>query len=268
MYNRTNPAAMLSFSNSSFLYHLLISNLILVCLFSVIYHYYWELKAKLEESGTVKNPIHEKYRKFLSLQFPFYNRLSPILLTHFEVAVMEFYHSKNFVSTDGKRVKTKIRFLVSAYAAQVSFGMRGYTFPSIKNITIHPNKFPGRKKPGLVSWELEDHGIAISIEDLYSKKEEEIGSLGLIIMAAILKRENQQLFRELVLKAQDADYLIDKSQALHQRTKNLFEKKELSDKDAFIEACIRYYFTRPLELRNQHPKMFRKIDLMLYRNIA
>jgi Mlc titration factor MtfA (ptsG expression regulator) len=259
---------MFSFVNSSLLYHLLITDFILMLSFLYVYQHYAELKIKIDECSTVKNPINEKYRKFLRLRFPFYNRLSPMLITYFETAVMEFYHSKNFISTDDKRVKNKIKFIIAAYAAQVSFGIRGYTFPSIKNIVIHSHKFESNNGSGYVSWELEDNGIAISMEDLYQKREEEIGSLGLVIMAAILKRENNQLFKELVLKVQDADYRIDKSEALHKRSKSLFEENEMRDKDAFIEACIKYYFTHPLDLRNQHPKLFRKIDLMLYRNVA
>jgi Mlc titration factor MtfA (ptsG expression regulator) len=259
---------MFSFVNSPLVYHLLITNCILILSFIYIYQHYAELKIKIDECSTVKNPINEKYRKFLRLKFPFYNRLSPMLITHFETAVMEFYNSKNFIRADNKRVKNKIKFLVAAYAAQVSFGIRGYTFPSISNIIIHTNKFVNSHGSAYVSWELKDNGIAISIEDLYQKREEEIGSLGLIIMAAILKRENNQLFKELVLKAQDADYMIDKSEAMHKRNKSLFEKKELCDKDVFIEACIKYYFTHPLDLRNQHPKLFRKLDLMLYSKVA
>jgi MtfA peptidase len=259
---------MFSFLNSSLLYSLLVTDFILLLSFLYVYQHHTELKMRIYECSTVRNPLNEKYRKFLRQKFPFYNRLSPGLTSHFETAVMEFYQSKNFISADNKRVKNKTRFIIAAYAAQVSFGIRGYTFPSIKNIIIHPDKFMNQSGTDYVSWELKNNGIDISMEDLLQKKEEEIGSLGLVIMAAILKRENNQAFKDLVLKAQDADYMIDKSEALHKKTKNIFEKNEMRDKDAFIEACIKYYFTHPLDLRNQHPKLFRKIDAMLYRNVA
>jgi MtfA peptidase len=258
---------MLFLTNSDLFIHLLITNIVLLISFIWVNHNYYILKSKIEKAGIAYKVLEQKHRKVLIRQFPFYNKLSPALKRHFEERAAYFFYSKEYVGMGEIVLKDYMKLLVACYAAQVSFGLKNFSFSSIERIIIHPDKFYSQSSEEYVSWVMNNDSIHFSWKDFYQELKRDINNpVGLLVMAAVIKKEYGTLFVENIFGNVDS---FMKVYSKYDKKKNiLFPESDFSTKEEFLSACIRYYFTSPMQLKNHYPEIFFKIDKLLYQQVV
>jgi Mlc titration factor MtfA (ptsG expression regulator) len=230
-------------------------------------HNYFTLKSRIENAGIAYKVLEHKHRKVLIRQFPFYNKLSPVLKRHFEERVAYFFYSKEYVGVGDILLKDYMRLLISCYAAQVSFGLKNFSFSSIERIIIHPEKFYSESSKSFVPWSIEKDSIHFSWKDFYLELKRDINNpVGLVVMAAVIKKEFGIRFVEDIVGNVDT---FMKLYSNNDKKKNiLFPESAFSSKEEFLNACIKYYFTSPMQLKNLYPEIFKRIDKLLYQQVV
>jgi MtfA peptidase len=258
---------MLFLTNSDLFIHLLITNVILLISFIWVNHNYISLKSRIEAAGYAYKVLEHKHRKVLIRQFPFYNKLSPALKRHFEERVAYFFYSKEYKGMGGILLKDYMKLLVSCYAAQVSFGLKNFSFSSIETVIIYPDKFYSESSKILVSWALDADSVSFAWKDFYMELKKDIdNAMGLVVMAAAIKKEYGSKFLENIFDNVDS---FMKVYSNTERKENiLFPESDFLSKEAFLNACIRHYFTSPVQLKNQYPEIFKRIDRHLYHEVV
>ena len=214
--------------------------------------------------------IKDRHRKILTKYFSYYRKLSPHLQYAFEEKLSHFMYSKKFIGADGVVITDKMRVLVSAYSAQLTMGMSNYYFKILHKVVIHRSRFYSASQKKMVAWELRNQDeIHLSWYHLYmgASKEQEGHQYALAIMSNILMQENRVYHQfDLFEDRDEATYLKvkDKAEVSHQRT-NLYGKEELLNRERFLEASLVKFFTKPRELFNFYPILFKKIDEALFK---
>jgi Mlc titration factor MtfA (ptsG expression regulator) len=258
---------MLFLTNSDFLIHLLITNVVLLISFFWVNHNYFKLKSRIENANIAYKALEEKHRKFLTRQFPFYNKLSPGLKRHFEERAAYFFYSKEYLGVEGVILKDSMKLLVSCYAAQVSFGLKNFSFSSIERVIIYPDKFHSEDSETLVSWAADNSSISFSWKHFYRELKKDINNpMGLVVMASAIKKEYGNLFVENIFG--NVESFMKLYSNYDKKEKIIFPQSDFSSKEAFLNACIRHYFIAPMQLKNQYPEVFKRIDKILYQEVV
>jgi Mlc titration factor MtfA (ptsG expression regulator) len=258
---------MLSLTNSDLFLHLLITNVILLISFIWVNHNYYTLKNKFEAAGLPYKVLEPKHRKVLLRQFPFYSKLSPALKRHFEERVAGFFYSKEYLGAEGIVVKDHMKLLISCYAAQVSFGLKDASFSSLKRIIIYPRQFYSESSKKLISWTMDANSISFSWNDFFVELRRDMdNAIGLVMMAAAIKKEYGSRFLEKIFS--NADSFMKVYSNFDKKENVLFPESDFASKEEFLNACIKYYFTSPMLLKNQYPEIFKRIDKLLYQDVV
>jgi hypothetical protein len=214
--------------------------------------------------------IKDKHRKILRKYFSYYRKLSPHLQYAFEEKLAHFMYTKTFVGADNVVITDKMRVLISAYSAQLTMGMNDYYFKIFHKVVVHRSMFYSVAKKKMTAWELlNEDEIHLSWYHLYmgAAKDEEGHQYALAIMSNMLMLENRRSHRfDLFEDRDEATYLKvkDKADVAHKST-NLYIKEELSNRERFLEASLVKFFTKPRELFNFYPILFKKIDEALFK---
>lgn len=231
------------------------------------------LFGRFEIKGSFKDRYPNKRIKILSKRFPFYNKLTADLKKAFLKKVNYFVSNKRFTDYKGNELSEKKKVLISAYAAQICFGLKDFKFSRWKQTVVFPYRFYSDKRKSIVSWEWDEKGVVyLSWEELYrelKKNKLEEPALGIKIMANALKRETINSLYEEIYTSQTSQYFLNASGLNQSLNLNnlVFEEKAFSSKSDFVEACIINYFSKPNELKNNFPELFKKIELSLYEGV-
>jgi Mlc titration factor MtfA (ptsG expression regulator) len=212
-----------------------------------------------------------KHKKILKRDFSFYSKLSPNLLKLFEQKVEYYFYKKVFVDAQGNPAEDKKKLLVAAYAAQLTFGLKDFYFLHLKKVIVYEEKFYSVKSDKIVSWEISTDGIiSLAWKIFYSElRSERISSpIGLMIMANALKLEQYTFFKEQIYFNNAALYFANSNLVTREDNRTMFEAKDMKNREDFLIACLIHYFSKPMELKNRYPDLFRKIDYTLFKEIA
>jgi len=212
--------------------------------------------------------LNERHKRILKRFFPFYNKLSPCLQRLFEQKLLYFYKMKEYEGANGLQVDDRMKLFVSAYAAQISLGFRGYGFSHIYKVKVYSQKFQSMVSGEWIAWELDGEGtLHISWTDFFIQlKKKVILPIGLQIMAHAIKKDENAIKNEIfsnraLLYSQPSD------SESHIPGQNLFKTEDFQTKEDFMEACLKNYFGNPVELKNTCPNLFRKLDYLFYSQI-
>jgi MtfA peptidase len=214
--------------------------------------------------------IKDRHRKILIKYFSYYRKLSPHLQYAFEEKLAHFMYSKTFTGAGDIVITDKMRVLVSAYSAQLTMGMASYYFKILHKVVIHRSRFYSPFQKKMVAWELRNQDeIHLSWYHLYmgASKDQEGHLYALTVMSNILMQENRLYHQfDLFEDRDEATYLKvkDKADVAHKRTQ-LYGKEELLNRERFLEASLVKFFTKPRELFNFYPVLFKKIDEALFK---
>ena len=225
----------------------------------------------LDKVKQISGILSTKHKRTLKRNFPFYSKLSPSLLKHFEQKVEYYFYKKTFVDAANKPVEDKKKLLIAAYAAQLTFGLKDFYFLHLKRIIVHEEKFFSEKAQKSVTWEISNDGtIAIAWKVFYSElRSTSISSpLGLMVMANALKWEKYSFLKEQIYFKNAASYFTNSKVGKVAENRQIFEDKDMKNNEDFFIACLIHYFSKPMELKNRYPDLFRKIDYTLFNKVS
>ncbi|TBN05460.1 hypothetical protein EYD45_04065 [Hyunsoonleella flava] len=121
-----------------------------------------------------KRKLSKEQTRILEKEFAFYRRLDKKRKSYFKHRVATFIKKKTFEGKEGFIITDKVKILVSATAAMLTFGFRNYKIPYVKNVVVYPTEyfsrfskttnkgeFNARLKTLVLSWDnfLEGHRI-------------------------------------------------------------------------------------------------------------
>lgn len=260
---------MLSLLNTDFLLNLVIINGVLIVSFLLIHHKYYQISAKLETLTASSKHLDEKQRKILKHFFPFYNKLSPFLQRRFEQKLLYFYYTKRYETTKGLEIFDRMKLFISAYAAQVSLGFRSYGFSHIEKVVIYPEKFYSEKRKMNVRWELDDQKtLHLSWKDFFEQMRKEVMlPIGLQIMAHAIKKDQNERLKDQIFQTRTLLFRQIPATDPNALVRPMFEEDDFRTREDFLEACLKNYLSHPIELKNNFPDLFRKLDQLLYSQI-
>ncbi|MEQ9299374.1 MAG: zinc-dependent peptidase [Cyclobacteriaceae bacterium] len=209
-------------------------------------------------------PLKKSYRAILKQYFSYYLHLSSIDRKSFERKLVSFLHTKQFVGR-GMQITDEVKVLISASAAQLTFGLPNVYLSHFSKVLVYPNDYystinnryhKGEVNPRLklivLSWPSFVKGYI----------EHDSGrNLGLHEMAHALHLENRipneefgfldpaafKSWREHAHKAME-EIRIGQNQLLRAYAS--------TDVYEFFAVAVEYFFERPKELKHAMPQTY------------
>lgn len=251
---------------SDFVINLFITNMILIAGFMWINYNYHQIRNHIEIISATTKTIDPRQKKVLQHFFPFYKKLSPNLKRVYEQKLLFFYHTKSFNAAEGFVVRERMRIYISAYAAQVSLGFKGYGFSHINGVVLHPQKFYSSTKKDWLCWELDSQGnLHVSWKEFFEQMRKKVVlPIGLDIMTHAIKKDGDASIKDEIFKRRNEYYLVYSYLEEVRKQELLFKGEDFLSKDDLLEACLKNYFSSPVEFKNCFPELFYQIDRLLY----
>lgn len=225
----------------------------------------------LDKVKKISGLLSLKHKSILKRNFPFYSKLSPSLLKHFEQKVEYYFYKKKFIDSLGKPADDKKKLLIAAYAAQLTFGLKDFYFLHLKKIIVHEEKFYSNISKKFVSWEISEDGvIAIAWKIFYSelRNVDNTSPLGLMVMANALKLEKYSFLKEQIYYKHASTYFTNSKVGKITENWQIFEEKDMKNNEDFFIACLIHYFSKPMDLKNRYPDLFKKIDYTMFNKVS
>ncbi len=229
---------------------------------------------KLERLIARNKTLEEVDLEILTKYSRFYKGLSPHMKYVFEERLALFMFSRSFEGI-GLEITSKMKVLISAYAAQLTFGIHNFEFKNFKKIKLYGGPF-SITEGVFQSWliEAENDTIHVSWPDFYTEiriKRKNV-PLGLEIMARLLQIENKSQ-KIISLKTDKTGHLEYFNVNLYQQIVmdsdfQLFTKTDLLSLDNFIKACILYYHSDPVKMKNCYPRLYEEINKAVFTEFA
>ncbi|MDB4835403.1 hypothetical protein OAH12_02330 [Cyclobacteriaceae bacterium] len=152
----------------------------------------------------------------------------------------------------------KYQLLIAAEITHYVIGIKGYKvrpFPLMKIDVDTP------KERSVLGADVEDDMFVIYWEKFFDEiiKGEETGLIRLMV---------DRIFR---LNFEAIDTTLKEAflnvRHVNSERRTCFNIYDVKDNQSFYKACFRLYFLHPEELRNVHPKIYRKVDHVLFYDV-
>ena len=148
---------------------------IIVGLFILVIVYYlglaiWKTISALLESKstsfslefkTFAMPNKPAWERTLVSEFDFYNKLPTQSKKEFLRRMKMFYHDKNFIGKGGIRITERMKILICASAAQLTFGLPRLKLPHFDDILIYPSKYLNKRTGRMHMGEMSSQGKVV-----------------------------------------------------------------------------------------------------------
>lgn len=182
--------------------------------------------------------------------------------------------SKQFIARQMQKVTEEMKVLISASAAQLTFGFRGITFPYFYKIFVFPESFYNYQNQAFHKGEVNPKfkAIALSWKDFVEGYLDNDGrNLGLHEMAHALRLENRIINEEHSF----LDEKILKEWEVHARRtmqeivngeETFFRKYGGVNNEEFFAVAVENFFERPAEFKEKHPMTYRTLCQLLHQD--
>ncbi|MEO9483220.1 MAG: zinc-dependent peptidase [Ekhidna sp.] len=216
----------------------------------------------------------EKHVAYLEKHFVYYQKLPPKSKEIFVKKVARFMSSKEFIARQMQSVSDEMKVLISASAAQLTFGFKGITFPYFYKIFVFPESFYNHTNQAYHKGEVNPRlkAIALSWKDFVEGYLEEDGrNLGLHEMAHALRLENRIIneehgfLEEWVLKEWEV-HARQTMKEIIDGQETFFRKYGGVNNEEFFAVAVENFFERPEEFLQKHPKTFHTMCRLLRQN--
>ncbi|SNS52259.1 hypothetical protein SAMN05421640_0508 [Ekhidna lutea] len=216
----------------------------------------------------------EKHVSFLENHFEYFQKLPEKSKRIFIHKVARFMSSKEFIARNMERVTDEMKVLISASAAQLTFGFRGITFPYFYKIFVFPESFYNRSNKAFHKGEVNPRAkaIALSWKDFVEGYLKNDGrNLGLHEMAHALRLENrimndQYNFLDQNLLHEWEVHAKRTMQEIIDGTETFFRKYGGVNNEEFFAVAVENFFERPGEFLTKHPKTYRTLCKLLHQD--
>ncbi len=221
-------------------------------------------------------PLKKKYITILEAKFYYYKLLNEEQKRKFQRKLKYFMQSKNFISRRDITITDEMKVLLSASAAQLTFGIQDLKFTHFSEILIFPRRYRNQKTGLMHVGEVNSRGIiAFSWEDVlksYSNPHDG-RNLPLHEMAHALRLEdlisnNEYLFlKERYINSFDRQAKII-AEEVKSGENGFLRKYAAANKDEFFAVAIESFFERAVEFREQMPDLYKTLTKLLNQDPA
>ena len=247
-----------------FLITVLVGGAFLYSIYKVLIGFFGGLYAMLLEAKVQITPVKLEWLRVLNLEFGYYQKLPAKSKEEFLRRVKYFYHNKNFIAKGGAIIEDRMKVLICASAAQLTFGLPRLRLPHFEDILIYPssyfNKRTGRKHMG----EINTQGLMVfSLEHIEKSLEIPNDGYNLLLheLAHALRFEDYYPNDERHFLYQDD---INVLHHLYKRMKVPLENRSISflnkyagsNFEEFFAVSVESFFERPIEFKAQLPDLY------------
>lgn len=228
---------------------------------------------KVKRSNPIGRSDYIFFDRILSKHIPYYRKLSLDGRALFITRMFSFMQSKKFIGINGLAVTREMLILVSAAAAQLTFGLKRFKISGFHTIYLSPDEFytPGDPNPykGLVerngeiylSWADFLKGYQVS-DDKYN--------LGLHEMAHALKTD---LLRSNDFDQRFSGYLknwlligIPEFLKMNITQESFLRAYGGRNMEEFFAVCIEHFFEAPAQFKKILPDIYNHLCFLLHQN--
>ncbi len=243
--------------------------LIIGIFYDVIFFFYLEAKSHLSPYF-----FDERHVGFLEKNFTYYQKLPEKSRKIFIHKVARFMSSKEFIPRQMQSVTDEMKVLISASAAQLTFGFKGIIFPYFYKIFVFPESFYNHTNQAYHKGEVNPKlkAIALSWKDFVEGYLEDDGrNLGLHEMAHALRLENRIMNAEYGF----LEEWVLKEWELHARRtmveikngdETFFRKYGSVNNEEFFAVAVENFFERPSEFSQKHPLTYATMCRLLHQD--
>ena len=233
-------------------------------LYKIIVFFFGSFSDLFHEFKTRIKPTKVEWVDVLNKDFVFYKKLTPTAKKEFLGRVKYFYHSKNFIPKEGVVIKDRLKILISASAAQLTFGLPRLRLPYFKEILIYPssylNRRTGRKEMGEI---IAQGRIKFSLEHIEKSLEDPFDGYNLLLheLANALRLEDYYVNEERNfldkedLKALD-HHFNEMKESLENRSITFLNEHAAENKEEFFAVAVESFFERPLSFKKELPELY------------
>lgn len=209
-------------------------------------------------------PLDPIYIKILERDFQYYKNLSPPNKKRFLRKVKYFMFNKTFETKEDLVLTPEMKVLVSACAAQITFGYPLMKFPHFKKIILFPNKYKGETTGKYHLGEVNSKGFIIYSWKHFMKGYQTIDryNVGLHEMAHALRLEDfivneEYHFLKIQLINKLEQWRLNNSEEIKKNQLPLIRKYASIDHQEFFAVCTEVFFEQPQEFSAQLPGLYR-----------
>lgn len=218
--------------------------------------------------------LPDPFPQLLDQHFSYYRRLKPKYKRFFEHRVKHFIDNTVFESLSIS-INDEMKVLIAATHVKLTFGLRSYMNPLVKNIYIHPDiyfseetqdyhkgEFNPKLKAVVFSWKHFYEGIQITDDNLNLGLHEFTHALHLKALQddqsshVLFKEELENIYRALA-NTKLKDKLIESGIIRDYAFENQYE---------FVAVLLEHFFESPEELKNHFPGIYAKLKNMINYN--
>ena len=212
-----------------------------------------------------------KHTSFLENHFTFYQKLPERSKKVFVNKVARFMSSKEFIARQMDEVTDEMKVLISASAAQLTFGFRGITFPYFYKIFVFPDTFYNHENKAYHRGEVNPKlkAIALSWKDFVQGYMNKDGrNLGLHEMAHALRLENriannEHNFLDDTLLKEWEEHASKTMREINNGSETFFRSYGGANNEEFFAVAVENFFERPVEFKRMHPLTYETLSRLL-----
>lgn len=217
-------------------------------------------------------PVPREYKLILQKYFRYYQQLSEVNKSKFELKVANFIHGKRFIPRNVPEVTIEAKVLIAASAVQLTFGLPNVYLRHFNKILVYPDNYyssitrryhKGEVNPrfGIIvlSWQAFIDGYIVPNDSL---------NVGLHEMAHALRLEDRIRAEEGLIF--DENYLEQFDSWADRICENagetgpvFFRPYACVNKDEFFSVAIENFFEKPKEFQEQLPQLYSVVTNLL-----
>ncbi len=217
-----------------------------------------------------KSARWKKIKEILQEQFSYYNQLPDELKTDFILRTYQFMQRRNWISSSKPIVSLYQKTLISACAAQLTFGLKQISFGRFKTILIHDDAYYNRftrkyhrgevNQAGLIvlSWKHFEQGYADTKDKINLGLHEMAHALDLALHLSEGRRYN---IHRLMDKFRQSAF--DKMMTLRQNPNGFLREYGSSNTREFFSVAVEHFFEAPEDFREQMPELYYELCQLL-----
>lgn len=220
---------------------------------------------------SVKTVWQEPFIKEVERSSHYYQMLSDEEKRDFLKRAWFFFNEKHFEARGFEQVSLRMQAIISAYAAQVTFGLPDIHLVHFKTVIVYPASYKSTLTNKWHKGEVNAAGaIVFSWKDLLAGHNDLSDGINLAIheFAHALRLEN--------ITAPDEFGFLDEEVLQQFRKLSALEMKRISDTDncllreygatneqEFFAVCVENFFERPIAFCEEHPNVYGLLTKLL-----
>lgn len=237
---------------------------VFVLFYKMVVLIFGSLSEMISEVNTRVKPTKLDWITVLDAEFGYYQKLPIKSKKEFLSRVKYFYYNKTFIPKGGAIIEDRMKVLICASAAQLTFGLPRLRLPHFEDIMIYPssyfNKRTGRKHMG----EINTQGLMVfSLEHIEKSLEIPDDGYNLLLheLAHALRFEDYYPNEERHFLLQDdinvLHHLFRKMKGpLVNRSITFLNKYAGSNFEEFFAVSVESFFERPSRFKTQLPDLY------------